>query len=766
MKAFLFQRVLTLLLFLTCLQASAQTPTPSFSLPDTVCMNTPVQITNTSVGGSTYYWNFCQADLNEAPEAFNMGNISGKLATPVFLDVVSENGNYYGFLTNHSPGGLVRLDFGSSMLNTPKATLLGNFGGIINAGPGTEGIQMVKSNGKWYAIIVGGDPVSGGVPKIVRISFGASVTNPAPTATDWGNLGNMDQSIGLYLFNDGPHWYGLTVNATNNSMTRFDFGTNLDNPPVALNMGNPGGFMQYPTGICSINDGGFWRVFIVSSQNNSLIRLDFGSSLLNNPIPVNLGNPGNSFNAARDLRIIRSCDQVIGFVAGGANTNDLIRIDFHNDITSVPTGVSLGNIGNFNFSHSLSKLFRVGSDLYTFVPNAFNNTLTRVRFPGCNDASFPNSPLKNPPVFSYSQPGTYRVNLVMDDGLETEASFCKAVVVVPSPEISVTDDTVICTGGSVPLLATGAGNYTYRWTPAAGLSDPTIANPLASPATSGYYYVTATGGGQTYACSTRDSVQVRLKPPDAFRIRSSPVKVCRGDSVLLKVEGGSPDSRDHWLWLTPVAGQDPSLSSLLVAPEVNTAYQVEGFDEICSTSDTATILVSVLPKPYVRVTKSNDIDCIVGQSRLYASGGVAYSWYPSASLSDSAGSSPLARVDTTTLYYVKVKGLNGCIAKDSIAVMVDKHTPNNGYPVANAFTPNGDGHNDCFGIKYWGYIRDIEWTIYNRWGQVVFYSKSQDGCWDGTFGGRPQPAGTYIYMIKANTLCGSLFKKGTVQLIR
>ncbi|HEX9512714.1 MAG TPA: gliding motility-associated C-terminal domain-containing protein [Puia sp.] len=767
MKRFPGQSSLTLVLFyFICVRASAQTPAPSFNLPDTVCLNTQVKITNTSVGGTTFYWNFCQADLNETPEALNMGNIGNLLSTPVFLDIVSENGNYYGFLTNHNPGGLVRLDFGNSMLNTPTATNLGNFGGIINAGPGTEGIQMIKSNGKWYALIVGGDPISGGMPKIVQISFGASVANPSPVATDWGNLGNMDQSIGLYVFNEGNHWYGFTVNATNNSMTRFDFGTNLDNPPVALNMGNPGGFMQYPTGICAINDGGFWRVFIVSSQNNTLIRLDFGNSLLNTPVPINLGNPGNTFNAARDLRIIRSCDQVIGFVAGGANTNDLIKIDFHNDLTSAPTGVSLGNIGNFNFSHCLAKLFRVGADLYTFVPNAFNNTLTRVRFPGCNNASFPNSPLKDPPAITWSQPGTYRVNLIMDDGLETEASFCKTIVVLPAPVISTTNDTLICTGGSVQLLTTGAGNYTYSWSPANGLSDPNIANPLATPAASGYYYVTAVSAGGANACTTRDSVLIKLKPPDSFRIQPSPANVCKGDTIRLQAQGGTPDSRDSWRWLTPVGAQDPSSPAIDVSPPATTTYQVIGLDEICHTSGTANLLVNVLPLPAVVASKSNDIDCIIGESRLFASGAIRYSWYPAASLSDSSVSSPLASVDTTTRYYVEGKGTNGCTSKDSIVVYVNKNSPTNGYPVANAFTPNGDGHNDCFGIKYWGYIGNVEMAIYNRWGVRVFESKHRDACWDGAYHGQPQPAGTYIYIIKANTLCGNVVRKGTLELIR
>jgi gliding motility-associated-like protein len=123
-------------------------------------------------------------------------------------------------------------------------------------------------------------------------------------------------------------------------------------------------------------------------------------------------------------------------------------------------------------------------------------------------------------------------------------------------------------------------------------------------------------------------------------------------------------------------------------------------------------------------------------------------------------------VDTTTRYYVDVKGENGCISKDSIVVNVDKNTPTNGYPVANAFTPNGDGHNDCFGIKYWGYIGNIELSVFNRWGQRVFYSRSRDACWDGNYGGRPQPAGEYVYIIKANTLCGNVTRKGNLMLIR
>jgi len=130
--------------------------TPGFIIPDTVCVNTPVNISNISLNATSYYWNFCVADINQTPEGTNLGNIDGLLSQPVYMDYVFYNGNYYGFLINHYPGKLIRLNFGNSLLNIPTATDLGNFGDIIPPGYGAEGIQIVQNEGKWYAIIVGG----------------------------------------------------------------------------------------------------------------------------------------------------------------------------------------------------------------------------------------------------------------------------------------------------------------------------------------------------------------------------------------------------------------------------------------------------------------------------------------------------------------------------------------------------------------------------------------------------------------------------------
>jgi gliding motility-associated-like protein len=902
------------LLVLTCAFLSLSAQVPSFTAPDTVCVNGPVVITNTSVGGTTFFWSFCDADLTQVPQAVNMGDISNILSEPVYMDIVSQNGNYYALLTDHYPGNLLRLDFGNSLLNTPTATNLGNFGGIINAGYGTEGIQVIQNNGNWYALIVGGDPISMSVPKIVQVNFGPDITNPTPVATDWGNLGGLKQPVGFYVFSDGGNWYGFTVNATNNTFTRFDFGNNLDVPPVAVNLGNPGGFFDYPCGICPIKDPatGNWHVFIGNGNSyspNALERLDFGPSLLNNsPTPVNLGNPGNAIGFARDIKIIQECNQIIGFIPDGTN-NDILRLDFQNNILGVPTVTSLGNIGNLDFCHSMSKLFRVGADLYTLVPSVDNNTITRLRFAGCTSSTIPNSTQQNPPTVSYSQPGTYHINLIMDDGLSTQSSFCKTVTVgainpftlgndtslcqgdslvlsytldstasylwqngstansdtarttgeykltvnnvygctlsdsiqvnvttlptvrtipdtticqgsplvltttvqnadsvnwtpqsnlsnpytyspvarlstgatfivtvyhlncpaadtvtvgvIPSPVVTISDDTLVCTDSTLQLSA--SGGVGYQWAPAQGLSDPSAADPLATPAATGYYYVTVTGPN---SCTTYDSVLVTTKTPSTFSLIPADAGICVGDSVRLSIQETNAAPGDGSLWISAIGQQDPSGPSVVVSPGQTATYLAVGYDRVCNRSDTLKAVVTVHPNPTVTVSKTNDIGCVLGTATLNATGGVRYNWSPAGSLSDSTSSDPVASTGTSTWYYVLVTDDNGCQTVDSVLVSVTKTGGNAGFPVPNAFTPNGDGVNDCFGIKYWGFVGEFELSVYNRSGARVFYTRNPQDCWDGTFNGKPQPAGTYVYMIKATALCREGFKKGTLELIR
>jgi gliding motility-associated-like protein len=88
--------------------------------------------------------------------------------------------------------------------------------------------------------------------------------------------------------------------------------------------------------------------------------------------------------------------------------------------------------------------------------------------------------------------------------------------------------------------------------------------------------------------------------------------------------------------------------------------------------------------------------------------------------------------------------------------------------VPSAFTPNGDGLNDYLYPLNAYKADNLEFRVFNRWGQLVFETKDWTKKWDGTISGNPQPAGVYVWMLHyTNRDTGQIFSlKGTTVLIR
>jgi gliding motility-associated-like protein len=90
--------------------------------------------------------------------------------------------------------------------------------------------------------------------------------------------------------------------------------------------------------------------------------------------------------------------------------------------------------------------------------------------------------------------------------------------------------------------------------------------------------------------------------------------------------------------------------------------------------------------------------------------------------------------------------------------------------IPDAFTPNGDGHNDRFNILGIGEVDHL--VIYDRWGVKVFernhyYTADLSNSWDGMMGGQLAPAGVYAYFVQMTCPAGGAFaRQGTVVLIR
>jgi len=80
-----------------------------------------------------------------------------------------------------------------------------------------------------------------------------------------------------------------------------------------------------------------------------------------------------------------------------------------------------------------------------------------------------------------------------------------------------------------------------------------------------------------------------------------------------------------------------------------------------------------------------------------------------------------------------------------------------------AFSPNGDGHNDIFRPKGFGVASYINFSVMDRWGNLVFTTKDIDKGWDGTFRGKKVEAGGYVWMMQGIDILGQPIQaKGAV----
>jgi gliding motility-associated-like protein len=178
------------------------------------------------------------------------------------------------------------------------------------------------------------------------------------------------------------------------------------------------------------------------------------------------------------------------------------------------------------------------------------------------------------------------------------------------------------------------------------------------------------------------------------------------------------------------------------------------------------LVLTVNPLPVTTVTKSNDVNCALGIAKLTATGGNQYVWTPAGTLNNASVNNPVASPTASTLYHVQVTSAAGCVSEDSIMVLVKPDPSGNMYLLPGAFTPDGDGLNDCFGVKSWGGITELKFSVYNRWGQLIFYTTDPTKCWDGSFKGKMLTSDVFVYQVSATTACGKIYRKGTIAIIK
>ncbi len=412
-------------------------------------------------------------------------------------------------------------------------------------------------------------------------------------------------------------------------------------------------------------------------------------------------------------------------------------------------------------------IINCGTDLVNFQNNSTGAIRSYFWNFGVTGLTNDTSDLINP-SYLYPDTGYYTVELIAYDSLKPQCNDTTygTIEILPPFIGGFVDSLEPCTN----VVAFHDTSQTYdgipnrwRWYFGDGGTD-SIKNPVHTYADTGgidtitYIVKTAKGCVDTLSGVVTFPKLVKNKFTDSI----SCAYRCNGSADVSSSGGTSPYT---YQWSTSPAEYGPTATNLCPGWAYVTVTDAKG----CSHVD------SIFVKSYINDTTAIATalpDTIFNfQTALLQANpasGYIYNWSPVGSLSDSLIPNPVASPSVTTTYYVSITDPNGCgKVIDSIRVLVlSLHCDATDIFVPNAFSPDGNGHNDVLLVKSRG-LQTLYFAIYSRWGQKVFETTDFTIGWDGTFNGSPAAPDVFDYYLEATCINGkTFFKKGNITLIR
>ncbi|GAB3881083.1 gliding motility-associated C-terminal domain-containing protein [Spirosoma agri] len=349
-------------------------------------------------------------------------------------------------------------------------------------------------------------------------------------------------------------------------------------------------------------------------------------------------------------------------------------------------------------------------------------------------------------AYDASEAGVYTV-IVKAASSCTAISAPKSVSVTSPPTVTITGPVQLCRNATVPLAANASGtSLTYIW----------LLNGVTIPGATGVNVDAKSGG----------NYQVKVTDPNQCSATSANWLLTEIDKVNVLIDSIPPfcgtASTPVTLAGTPAGGVFSGNG--IVGSQFSPALAGVGAHDVVYTVTGATTCQSGTTNRMIVVRAGPTVN-LPDELVIQPGGSVTlpgpasptyqYSWSPSAGLNMSSVASPMASPDQTTLYRLVVQDSFGCTAQDSVRVVVVTQLY-----VPDAFTPNGDGQNDVWALRNLTQFKDVEVTILNRWGLVVFQSTG----YDRPFDGQGLPMGVYGYVITYDTPKKRLV--GSVVLLR
>ena len=242
------------------------------------------------------------------------------------------------------------------------------------------------------------------------------------------------------------------------------------------------------------------------------------------------------------------------------------------------------------------------------------------------------------------------------------------IIIKPLPVAAAGPDITLCGGDTITIGSSSVSGYNYIWTPATGLNNTTISNPVATVNNSGAgsttitYTVSTTWNG----CSSTDSMTITVNPQPIVTATATPLSICNGSSTTLTGTGATTFS---WA-LASTPGTVLGIGgSLVVSPTITTTYIMTGTNGVsCSNIDSVTITVN--PIPSVQINSASTTLCDGDTLTLTGTGAVNYDWSILGGAIIGTGTTIQVSPTTNTTYVVVGTDGNSCSNSDTITITI------------------------------------------------------------------------------------------------
>lgn len=371
-----------------------------------------------------------------------------------------------------------------------------------------------------------------------------------------------------------------------------------------------------------------------------------------------------------------------------------------------------------------------------------NVSLTAIVTGGVSDYTYEWSNGDTGETINVAPNSTSLYSVTVTDLCYAEPGFGSGIVnvpVYPPLELFTTNDTsVLCPNTPVLLAAEatgGQGTFTYQWIENNEIIGTNPAQEV-SPMTTRPYTVKAIDGCNQVI--EKDILFTVITP--VLTIEMSPTQlVCPYDPTEISVEafGGLGD----FTYLWEHSGE--TQPAVIVTPNESTTYSVAVQDGCLTYYIYGETTVNVIkPTANFNVLSSNPMENLPVSFQNTSDGSVAWEWdFNNGDYSEKH--SPNTTYTDWGIQNVELVAINEIGCKDTIVKQI-YIKPEFHFYAPNAFTPDGNRFNNTYSVSTLG-AKSLEFYIFNRWGELIYYSTDKYFEWDGTYNGEITPDETYTY---------------------